>query len=140
MFSCEFCEISIRTPFFTEHLPWLLLYRHGSHIHQIYLVTSLHSFGDYWRKWWLVTEYWINFEMVSITIQPFLDSCNAYASVEPLHSRLYLSCTFPLKNLSTIPAEFQWNSSGVMENYWKMTGTNGTSRILLKFRWNSTSS
>ena len=35
----------------------------------------------------------------------------------------------PLKNLSTIPAEFQWNSTGVMENYWKMTGTNGTSGI-----------
>ena len=45
-----------------------------------------------------------------------------------------------LKNLSTIPAEFQWNSTGVMENYWKMTGTNGTSGILLKFRWNSSSS
>ena len=35
----------------------------------------------------------------------------------------------PLKNLSTIPAEFQWNSTGVMENDWKMTGTNGTSGI-----------
>ena len=46
----------------------------------------------------------------------------------------------PLKNLSTIPAEFQWNSTGVMENYWKMTGTNGTSGIPLKFRWNSSSS
>ena len=35
----------------------------------------------------------------------------------------------PLKNPSTVPAEFQWNSTGVMENYWKMTGTNGTSGI-----------
>ena len=35
----------------------------------------------------------------------------------------------PLKNLSTVPVEFQWNSTGVMENYWKMTGTNGTSGI-----------
>ena len=47
---------------------------------------------------------------------------------------------FPLKNLSTVPAEFQWNSTGVMENYWKMTGTNGTSGIPLNFRWNSSSS
>ena len=46
----------------------------------------------------------------------------------------------PLKNISTIPAVFQWNSTGVMENYWKMTGTNGTSGIPLKFRWNSSSS
>ena len=46
----------------------------------------------------------------------------------------------PLKNLSTVPAEFQWNSTGVMENDWKMTGTNGTSGIPLKFRWNSSSS
>ena len=46
----------------------------------------------------------------------------------------------PLKNLSTIPGKFQWNSTGVMENYWKMTGTNGSSRIPLKFRWNSGSS
>ena len=43
----------------------------------------------------------------------------------------------PLKNLSTTPAEFQWNSTGVMEKHWKMTGTNGTSRIPLKFPWNS---
>ena len=35
---------------------------------------------------------------------------------------------------------FQWNSTGVMENDWKMTGTNGTSGIPLKFRWNSSSS
>ena len=47
---------------------------------------------------------------------------------------------FPLKNLSTIPTEFQWNSTGVVENYWKMTGTNGNSGIPLKFRWNSSSS
>ena len=46
----------------------------------------------------------------------------------------------PLKSLSTVPAEFQWNSTGVMENYWKMTGTNGTSGIPLKFRWISSSS
>ena len=46
----------------------------------------------------------------------------------------------PLKNLSTILAEFQWNSTGVMENYCKITGTNGTSGIPLKFRWNSSSS
>ena len=46
----------------------------------------------------------------------------------------------PLKNLSTIPVEFHWNSTGVMENDWKMTGTNGTSEIPLKFRWNSSSS
>ena len=26
VFSCELCEISIRTPFLTEHLWWLLLY------------------------------------------------------------------------------------------------------------------
>ena len=47
---------------------------------------------------------------------------------------------FPRKNLSTIPAEFQWNSTRVVENDWKMTGTNGTSGIPLKFRWNSSSS
>ena len=47
---------------------------------------------------------------------------------------------YSLKNLSTVPAEFQWNSSGVIKNYWKMTGTNGTSGIPLKFRWNSSSS
>ena len=46
----------------------------------------------------------------------------------------------PLKNLSTILAEFQWNSTGVMENYWKITGTNGTSGVPLKFHWNSSSS
>ena len=46
----------------------------------------------------------------------------------------------PLKNLSTIPAEFQWNSTGVVENDWKMTGTNGNFGIPLKFRWNSSSS
>ena len=40
----------------------------------------------------------------------------------------------PLKNLSTNPMEFQWNSIGVMENYWKMTGTNRTSGILLEFQ------
>ena len=48
--------------------------------------------------------------------------------------------TNPLKNLSTISTKFQWNSTGVLKNYWKMTGTNGTSRIPLKFRWNSSSS
>ena len=47
---------------------------------------------------------------------------------------------YQLKNLPTVPAEFQWNSSGVIKNYWKMTGTNGTSGIPLKFRWNSSSS
>ena len=52
----------------------------------------------------------------------------------------YTKSTYPLKNLSTIPAEFQWNSTGVMENDWKKTGKNGTSGIPLKFRWNSTSS
>ena len=69
-------------------------YWHGSHIYQIYLVTPLHSFGDYRRKWWLVTEYWINCEMVFFTVQPFWDSFNTYASVESLDSRLYLSRTF----------------------------------------------
>ena len=55
---------------------------------------NLHSFWDYRRKWWLVTEYWINFEMVFVTVQPFLDSFNTYASVKTLDSRLYLSRTF----------------------------------------------
>ena len=54
--------------------------------------------------------------------------------------KLFLSPNFLLKNLSTVPAEFQWNSTGVMENYWKMTGANGTSGIPLNFRWNSSSS
>ena len=44
------------------------------------------------RKWWLVTEYWINFEMAFTTVEPLLDSFNTYASVEPLYSSLYLSC------------------------------------------------
>ena len=39
----------LRTSFFIEHLWWLLLYWHGSYIHQIYLVTPLHNFGDYRR-------------------------------------------------------------------------------------------
>ena len=50
----------------------------------------------------------------------------------------YLLC--PTKKSFTIPVEFQWNSTGVMVNYWKMTGTNGTSRIPLKFHWNFSSS
>ena len=49
---------------------------------------------DYMRKWWLVTKYWINFEMVFITDQPFLDSFKTCVSVKPLGSRLYLSRTF----------------------------------------------
>ena len=51
----------------------------------------------------------------------------------------YVFYKYPLKNLSTIPAEFQCNSTGVMEKHWKMTGTNGRSGIPLKFRWNSSS-
>ena len=46
----------------------------------------------------------------------------------------WLKMQSPLKNISTIPAEFQWNSTGIMENDWKMTGTNGTYGIPLKFR------
>ena len=46
----------------------------------------------------------------------------------------------PLKNFSTIPTEFQWDSTGDMENCWKMTKTNGTSGIPPKFHWNSSSS
>ena len=55
----------------------------------------------------------------------------------PNKDTYFVRLAYPVKNLSTIPAEFQWNSTGVMENYWKMTGTNGTSGISLKFRWNS---
>ena len=29
---------------------------------------TLAHFGDYRRKWWLVTEYWIDFEMVFSTV------------------------------------------------------------------------
>ena len=54
----------------------------------------------------------------------------------PNKDTYFVRLAYPVKNLSTIPAEFQWNSTGVMENYWKMTGTNGTSGISLKFRWN----
>ena len=53
----------------------------------------------------------------------------------------FVSLSFcPLKNLTTITVEFHWNSAVVMGNYWKMTGTNGTSGIPLKFHWNSSSS
>ena len=62
---------------------------------------SLDLFGytlaQFWRlqeKVVLVTEYWTNFEMLFITVQPFLDSLNAYVSVEPLDSRLYCTFTF----------------------------------------------
>ena len=66
---------------------------------------------------------------------PFYDQLNIIKT-----DQAFSGYATPLKNLSTIPAEFQWNSTGVMENYWKMTGTNGTSEIPLKFRWNSSSS
>ena len=55
-----------------------------------------------------------------------------------MNRSIYLG--IPLKKLPTIPEEFQWNSIGVIENHWKMTGTNGTSGIPLKFPWNSSSS
>ena len=50
------------------------------------------------------------------------------------HDRTQSRHEHPLISLFTIPVEFQWNSTGVMENYWKMTGTNGTSEILLEFQ------
>ena len=62
---------------------------------------SLDLFGytlaQFWRlqeKVVLVTEYWTNFEMLFITVQPFLESLNAYVSVESLDSRLYCTFTF----------------------------------------------
>ena len=65
-------------------------------MHQIYLVTPLHSFGDYKRKRWLVTKQRINSEMAFITGLPFLDSFNTYASVEPLDSRFIFRTPYPL--------------------------------------------
>ena len=65
-------------------------------MHQTYLVTPLHSFGDYKRKWWLVTKQRINSEKVFITGLPFLDSFNTYARVERLDSRFILRPPYPL--------------------------------------------
>ena len=42
--------------------------------------------------------------MVFITVQPFLDSFNTYASVEPLDSRLHLSRTFTFIRMTK-----EWN-------------------------------
>ena len=67
--------------------------------------------------------------------------CNLrYKTPKEIPVVFHNGCTYdyPLKNLFTIPAEFQWNSTEVMENDWKMTGTNGTSGIPpLKFHCNS---
>ena len=53
----------------------------------------MHGFGDYRRKLWLVTEYWIDFEMAFIIAEPFLDSLNTYATIETLDSRFFHRCS-----------------------------------------------
>ena len=56
-----------------------------------------YSHTQFWRLMEtvvVVTKYWMNFEVIFITAQPFLDSLNTYVNVESLDSGLYFYHTF----------------------------------------------